>query len=79
MSRGPQGHRFRPLVQPPQAAVISVAHRPVYSDRRRSRERKLIRQAGRHAKPSEHHSITCGRAVRLERQLGLAYPTLEMQ
>jgi len=40
VSRGPQGHRFHPLVQPPQAAVTSAAHPPPRSpDRLRSGER----------------------------------------
>jgi len=49
VSRGPQGHRFHPLVQPPQAAATSAAHSPPHSpDRRRSGERSLLpRQAQR--------------------------------
>jgi len=41
VSRGPQGHRFHPLVRPPQAAVTSAAHpQPRWPDRLRSGERK---------------------------------------
>jgi len=40
VSRGPQGHRFHPLVRPPQAVAASVAHPPTRShDRLRSGER----------------------------------------
>ena len=39
VSRGPQGHRFHPLVRPPQAVATSVAHSPTRShDRLRSGE-----------------------------------------
>ena len=43
VSRGPQGHRFHPLVRPPQAAVTSAAHpQPRSHDRLRSGERGVV-------------------------------------
>ena len=43
VSRGPQGHRFHPLVRPPQAVATSVAHPPTRShDRLRSGERSNL-------------------------------------
>jgi hypothetical protein len=47
VSRSPQGHRFHPLVRPPQAVATSVAHLPTRShDRLRSGERIIVQRPG---------------------------------